>query len=290
VRRLGVSRLRPGARGAEEALGDADQLVGSVSDHLEPLDGLLDAVLQPVGGVPAGAGGTGGTVVVPARGPGRAGRPRRVGRAVVPAVVVVRLIGELAGQFLGLVGGFLRLVGGLLGLVGLLLGALGAVASLLGGGAGLVGPPLGLGDGLLVAPFAGQFGRFLGQVGGLLRPISRLLGTVGALARLLGQVTRVLGQPTSLVGVLLGAGLGLAVTRVIGHAGVPVLVVEVFSGVVLVLHRMPGHAVGLARLSHALAGGDLPGLVLSHDRSSLARRPASARHGERPCYRLARHD
>jgi len=195
---------------------------------------------------------------------------------VVP-VVAGCLIGELAGHFLGLVGGFLGLVGGFLGLVGglfgllgLLLGSFGAAASLLGDDAGLVGPQLGLGDGLLVAPLVGQFGRFLGQIGGFLRPVGGFLRPVGALARLLGQVTRVLGQPTGLVSLLLGAGLGLAVARgfgcIIDRAGVPVHVVEVFSGVVLVLHRMPGHAVRLAGLSHALAGGDLPGLVLSHDR------------------------
>jgi len=267
----GLLPHRLGASRAEDALGGADQLVGPVSHQLEPVEDLLDPILEPIGGVPllTGPVRAGRTVVVPAHRPGRPGRARRAGRAVVP-VVAGCLVGELAGQFLGLISGFLRLVGGLLGLVGLLLGAFGAAASLLGGGAGLVGSPLGLGDGLPVAPFVGQFQCFLGQVGGFLRPVGSLLGAVGALACLLGQVTCVLGQPTGMVGLLLGARLGLAVARVIGCAinrvDVPVLVAEVFSGVVLVLHRMPGHAVRLARLSHALAGGDLPGLVLSHDR------------------------
>jgi hypothetical protein len=189
---------------------------------------------------------------------------RRV--VVAPVVVAGRLAGDLAGQFLGLVGGFLCLVGGLFGQVGLLLGSFGTAAGLLGGGAGLVGSPLGLRDGLLVAPFVGQLGRFLRQVGGLLGPVRGLLSAFGPLARLLGQVACMVGQPASLVGLLLGAGLGLAVARIIGRAGVPVLIAEIFTGVVLVLHRVPGHAVGFACLSHALAGGDLPGFVLSHDR------------------------
>src|SRR5271170_2774545 len=89
---------------------------------------------------------------------------------------------------------------------------------------------------------------------------------------------------------LLGAGLGLALVRVpgladacvpgladacvLGHAGarvlahavVPGVVAEIFGGVVLVFYRAAGHAVRLTRFSHALAGGDLPSLVLSHDR------------------------
>ena len=108
------------------------------------------------------------------------------------------------------------MVGGLFGLVGLLLGSFGAAASPLGGGTSLVGPPFGLGDGLVVAPFVGQFGRFLSQVGGFLGPVGVLLGTFGPLARLLGQVTRVLGQLAGLDSMLLGAGLGLAAVRVTG--------------------------------------------------------------------------
>ena len=197
---------------------------------------------------------------------------RRVRRPVVPVVVMGRVVVEVADEFLGLVGCFLRVVRGLFCPVGLLFGAFGAAASLLGGGAGLVGAPNGLRDGLLVAPLVGEFGRFLGQVGGLFRLLGGLLGAFGALARLLGQVARVLGQPASLVGLL--PGFGLAVVRVAVQAGVDWLVaadvfggvVLVFRGVALVLHRVPGHAVGFAGLGHALAGGDLPGLVLSHDR------------------------
>jgi hypothetical protein len=161
----------------------------------------------------------------------------------------------------------------------LLLGSFGAVASPLGGDAGLVGPPFGLGDGLVVAPFVGQFGRFLSQVGGFLGPVGVLLGPFGPLARLLGQVTRALGQFAGLDGMLLDAGFGLAGACVPGlagacvaaacvlrHAVVPGVVAEVFGGVVLVFYRAAGHAIRLARLGHALAGGDLPGLVLSHDR------------------------
>ena len=185
-------------------------------------------------------------------------------------VVVGRVVVEVAGQFLGLVGGsgrVFRVVGGLFCLVRLLLGSFGAAASPLGGGASLVGPPHGLGNSLLVAPFVGEFGRFLGQVSGLFRLVGGLLGAFGPLARLLGQVACVLGQPASLVGLLL-PGFGLAVVRVVVQAGADWLAVAVvsrggsvvFLGVVVVLHRVPGHTVGFARLGHALAGGDLPGL------------------------------
>ena len=157
------------------------------------------------------------------------------------------------------------MIGGLFGLVGLLLRTFGATASPLGGGTSLVGAPFGLGDGLVVAPFAGQVGRFLSQVGGFLGPVGVLLGPFGPLARLLGHVTRMLGQFAGLDSMLLGASLGLAAVRVPGLAAACVPGHTVF-GVVLVLYRVAGHAVRLARLSYALAGGDLAGLVLSHDR------------------------
>jgi hypothetical protein len=142
-----------------------------------------------------------------------------------------------------------------------------------GSGAGLVGSPLSLGDGLIVAPFAGQIGRFLSQVRGFVRLVGGLFGVFGPLSRLLGQVVRPLGQPAGLVGLLgllAGERLGLAGPRLIrgltSALFIDQVVVEVISGVVLVLHRVPGHAIRLAGLRHALAGGDLPGFVLSHDR------------------------
>ena len=227
---------------------------------------------------------------------------------VVLTVIAGHAVVEVPSQFLGFVGRFLRLVGGLFGLVGLLLGAFSAVASLLGGGASFVGTQDGPGNRLVVAPFVGELGRFLGQVGGFLRLICGLRRAFGPLPGLLGQVARVLGDLPGLVGLLLGLGLGAvrflglgvfrggAVSalgvfhgrgrafrdrgcafRGEGRAFIPV----VGGGVTLVLHRAPGHAVGLTGLCHALAGGGLAGLVLSHDRFSLARRPASARHGER---------
>jgi hypothetical protein len=58
--------------------------------------------------------------------------------------------------------------------------------------------------------------------------------------------------------VLFGVVLALGAV----HGFTPVIA----GGVVLVLKCAAGHAVGLAGLCHALAGGDLAGLVLSHDR------------------------
>jgi hypothetical protein len=264
---------------AEDALGDADQPVGAVSHLLEPLQDLFDAVLQPVGRVALGLRPV-RTVVVPVRRarrlrPRGPWRGRRLGRAVVLVVVLVltviagHVVVEVTGQLLRFVGRFLRLVGGLFGLVGLLLGAFGAAASLLGGGASFVGTFDGPGNRLVVAPFVGQLGRFLGQVGGFLRLICGLLGQVGgflesfgSLTGLLGQMAGLLGQPASLVGLLLGEEFGIAVTLVNGRAGMG----RVVGGVVLVLHHVPGDAVWFAGLSHALAGGDLPGFVRSHDR------------------------
>jgi len=278
VSRLLVSRLRPdrlGATRTENALGRGDQPVGPVSHDLESLDDLLDAILESLSWVPVRLhpARAGWTIAVSAHRPGRP-RGLRGPRRAVRLLVPTEMMGRVAGQVLGLVGRFVRLVGGLFGLVGLLLGSFGAAASPLGGGASLVGPPFGLGDGLVVAPFVGQVGCFLGQVGGFLGPVGVLLGPFGPLARLLGQVTRVLGQFAGLDSMLLGAGLGLAAACVprlaaacvLGHAVVPGVVAEVFGGVVLVFYRAAGHAIGLARLGHALAGGDLAGLVLSHDR------------------------
>jgi len=120
-----------------------------------------------------------------------------------------------------------------------------------------------------LATLAG-FAFFSHQVGGFLGPVGVLLGPFGLLARLLGQVARLLGQFAGLDGILLGAGLSLAAACVPGLAAACVLrhavVAEVFGGVVVVFYRAAGHAIRLARLSHALAGGDLAGLVLSHDR------------------------
>ncbi len=93
-----------------------------------------------------------------------------------------RVVVEVADQFLGLVGGFLRVFRGLFCPVGLLFGSFGAAASLLGRCASLVGAPHGLGNGLLVAPFVGEFGRFLGQVGGFLCPLGGLPGAFGPFA------------------------------------------------------------------------------------------------------------
>jgi len=278
-----VSRLRldrPGVTRTENALGRADQPVGSVSHDLESLNGLLDAFLEPLSRVPVRLHPvrSGRTMVVSAHRPGRPRRPRGAVRPLVPMVMMGRVVVEVADKVLGLISRFVRLLGGLFGLVGLLLGSFGAAASPLGGGASLAGAPFGLGDSLVVAPFVGQVRRFLSQVGGFLGPVGVLLGPFGPLARLLGQVARMLGQFAGLDSMLLSAGLGLAAVCVPGvtTACVPVLggacvlghavVAKVFGGVVLVFYRAAGHAIRLTRLGHTLAGGDLAGLVLSHDR------------------------
>jgi hypothetical protein len=174
-----------------------------------------------------------------------------------------------------------------------LLGSFGSLASLLGGGAGLVGAPLGLRDLLVVRQFPGQVGRFLGQVCGLIGRGGCLTGPLGAQPRLFGQVARVVSQAAGLIGLLGGAGLIRAGIRLRGgqvlvrgadavlvRGADAVLVRGADAVLVLGLDRAPGHVVGFAGLGHALASGDLPGFVLSHDHFFLASRPASARHGE----------
>ena len=224
---------------AEDALRRADQPIGSVAHLLEPPQDLIRPILQPVGWVPPVGWiqplrpvRAGGTVPTPANRL-RPGRPRGVGWPVLPRVSAELIVGEVIGG----VGGFLRLVGGLFCLVGGFRGAFGSLAGMLGQFAGAFGP-----SASLLCPLAG----------------------------LLGQVASVLGQLASLVGLLLGTGLGVAGTGVNGGAGIgcavnPV-VAEVVGGVVLVLHHLPSHAVRLTGLSHALAGGDLPRFVRSHDR------------------------
>ena len=104
--------------------------------------------------------------------------------------------------------------------------------------------------------------QVLGFVGGFLRLVGGLFGQVGSFLKAFGSLTGLLGQVAGLVGLLLGKEFGIAVTLVNGRAGMG----RVVGGVVLVLHHVPGDAVWFAGLSHALAGGDLPGFVRSHDR------------------------
>jgi hypothetical protein len=78
---------------------------------------------------------------------------------------------------------------------------------------------------------------------------------LGQLLSLLHLLPRV--QPAIFVG-------DVAVFR--AGAVLPVIVMDVRRGVVLVLHRVPGHAVWLAGLRHAQAGRDLPGFIRSHVR------------------------
>jgi hypothetical protein len=124
----------------------------------------------------------------------------------------------------------------------------------------LVAPGLVVGE--LIDQVLGFVGGFLRLICGLLGQVGGFLESFGLLTGLLGQMAGLLGQPASLVGLLLGEEFGIAVTLVNGRAGMG----RVVGGVVLVLHHVPGDAVWFAGLSHALAGGDLPGFVRSHDR------------------------
>jgi hypothetical protein len=178
------------------------------------------------------------------------------------ARVVAGLIGicvRRAGLLLGLVGFLLGLISGVLRPVGLLLGHVGPVLRLPGRGSGLGGALPRLLLLLLAGPAAGHFGGFGRHVGGFLRHHGRLVRLIGPLTDLLGPVLRLLGpQPGPLEPVprllhaFLGAESGLARAAGVGVA-------------VLVLDRVPGHAVWFAGFGHPLAGGGLPRLVLSHD-------------------------
>src|ERR1039457_3057253 len=184
--------------------------------------------------------------------------PARIGRAafgpvhpVSPADLLVRPIAEppgpllgLISEFFGLLGRFLRFTGHLLGPVGGLLGQVGPSLGLVRCGPSLVGPP----------------------------PRLFLLGPFSGLRRVHPGLRRD----------LLGPDLGHAEAGLFGHPGVPVFLGRPFPGRRgrVTLGGTPGLAVGLTGFGHALTGGGLPRLVLSHDDVFLAGRPASARHGE----------
>ena len=100
-----MSRLRPdrlGATWTENALGCADQPVGPIPHHLESLDDLLDAILEPLSRIPVRLHPVraGRAVVMPVHGPARPGgpgRPRRTVRPVVAMNVTGRFVIEVAG-------------------------------------------------------------------------------------------------------------------------------------------------------------------------------------------------
>ena len=197
-------------------------------------------------------------------------RPVARAAAGLPAVLV-----RLAGFLLGQVGLFLGQVGLFLGQVGFLPGPVGPALRLLGRGPGLGGPQLRLLLLLLVGPAAGDGGGFGGHIGAVVRHHGRLVRLLGPLPGPFGPLLSVLGQFPRPVRVLLRAQPALArgcpIPGDTGRGG--------FVLGVLALDRVPGHAVWLAGLGHALAGSDLPRLVLSHDHFFPAGRPASARHG-----------
>lgn len=98
-----MSRLLPDRLGAtEDALGRADQPVGPVSHHLESLDDLLDAILEPLSRVPVWLYPVraGWTIAVSAHRPGRprgTGGSRRAVRPLVPMEMMGRVVVEVAG-------------------------------------------------------------------------------------------------------------------------------------------------------------------------------------------------
>src|SRR6266516_1617047 len=90
---------------------------------------------------------------------------------------------------------------------------------------------------------------------------------------------------------MLHPDLGNSDARLLGLTGIPAVITRRRAPVsaerircgrtfVLALDRVPGNAVRLAGLCHALPGGRFQGLVLSHDHFFLASPPASARRGE----------
>ena len=228
-------------------------------------------------------------------GRGGAGRSRGP-RAFPVALVVVDLAGPvvrvtarlpavlfgLVGFLFGQVGLFLGQVGLFLGQVGLALGAVGPALRLLSRGAGLAGPLLSLLLLLLVSPLPGEVGGFGGHVrsvvrhhGRLVRPLGPLPGSFGPLPRLVGSLPDPV-RPLPRARPVLGHAFRTGPVRTGAVRGGTV---RGFVGALLALDRVPGHAVGFASLGHALAGGGLPRLVLSHDHFFPAGRPASARHG-----------
>ena len=277
-----------------------------VSPSLLPLGSFLFVVgpgLGPVGVLPSPAGFPLGPFP---------GRPV----TVVPGIVghlpgLVRIAAGLVGPFLRLVGLFLGLVGAFLGLVGAFLGLVGAF---LGPFPRLAGPFLHLfpppflrlagrlaglelrhGDALagrtvrVVLLFPSPVGRrFPGPVGrrsegvgaALVKIVCNQLGegssrVWGALAGTLDDEPRA----RLVIGARPGLPVDLQLERVrepVPHNDLPGLAGNRLAG----LNRPPGDAVRLAGLSHALAGGGLLGLVLSHDHLFPASRPASARLGE----------
>ena len=279
----------------EDALDLAHHPLGPLPELLEPLQDLADPIWYPVGRLPVPA--------LEPRGPRRSRRSRRP--RAFPVALVVDLAGPvvrvaaglpavlffgffgffgLVGSLFGQVGLFLGQVGLFLGTLGLTLGPVGPVLRFLRRGAGLAGPPLRLLLLLLVSPLPGQVGGFGGHIRGVVRHHGRLVRLFGPLPGVFGPFPRLVGSfpgpvrplPRAQGALVLGGAFRTGPVRgglILGDA------VRGFVAALLALDRVPGHAVGFAGLGHPLAGGDLPGLVLSHDHFFPAGRPASARHG-----------
>ena len=172
-------------------------------------------------------------------------------RPVLELLVLELPVISLAVQFLRLVGEFLRQIGRFLGLVGLQLGQVGPVLGLMRRGPGLMGSPLRLLLFLRVRPAAGQAGGLGGHIGRVVRHHGRLVGLLeplpGAIGQLLGLLRRRPGPLQPLLRVLRVRACWLR------------------PGFAVALGRASGLAVRFAGLGHALTGGALARLVLSHD-------------------------
>lgn len=171
------------------------------------------------------------------------------------------------------IGSPFRLVGGILCFVGLL-------ARLLGGLLHPVGA-------FLRQPLLVVVGPLLRQLSSLLGQPSALLGPDGCFFCLLGQLPSLLGSFPQLVRLSLRPEAGAQRldlrrrdSRLLGLADIPLLRSLPRAWIAWPgLGRLPGHAVRLTRLRHALARGSLLGLVTGHGHVFPASLPAPARLG-----------
>jgi hypothetical protein len=237
--------------------------------------------------------------------------PRPAGHPLGERVGLFLLI---VRTFLLMVRAFLLMVRTFLGPLGFVLGPIGFPLRLVsfphGGGnfpvssrlrfqvtifPGLVGLVTGFSDPVLglLSPVACIVRALPGLIGTLLDVVGPFLGRVGTLQ---GSVGRFLSQLRCVHGfeLLDRHALGGRPFRVV--LLVPVLLARGLLGRNLLAwgllardmrrrnwlagqHGVPGDAVGLAGLGHALADGGFQGFVLGHDHVFPASRPASARQG-----------
>ncbi len=179
---------------------------------------------------------------------------------------------RLAGRLVCLVSGFFCLVGGFFRALSCLLGSVSPLTRYVGRFAHRVGASVGGSLLILVSPVHDLVSGFLGEVGALFSSVSRLFRPVDLLSNLIGPLTCAVGRLPHLVGEPARVEPGAQLAEFIGRnpcrfrvAQVLLfrtLVVRAFGrdsrwsgengiGVSILLarqRRVPGHAVGLARL------------------------------------------